>query len=460
MKRSPWSLVSVAIFAFALTGCSSAKKRGLEALEKQDFEGALTHLDQALEKDANDVEVKQARDQARDGALSANLIEVRRARSAGQLDQALDLLLKVVERERTWQHPPKGPVAFTQDEETKLNFGALDARVKAALSELRPLRAEIQLIRYEPVFAASLGPGFRALQAATKKAGVAHCEQWKKSVHADLPYLNDFVISYCAHFGVEVRAPYASEDDPRQKDLFRDLDLDGSIQALPLSAKGELIPALKEALTATGWYSAQGRGKLKATLAGQYQFAHTKDMSQEVHRYQVQERYDVEVTDAAGKRFRQTRTRSIDKVHPYSVLVHRQRGDFQGSLKAELAGALLEISHAAPLEREGRENPLEMPEIGLRAYKPDLVEEHRWAKDQVGKLAGSFRQGLSDRWFQLFCAESDGSGEAAKETDRIHRCLRDAQAGERSPAVNTWYGREMGISPTEARARGILARGA
>jgi hypothetical protein len=481
-------LSTLGVLALFICSCASPKKRALEHLNAGSFEEAGFLYEQVLKKNPQDVEAQVGLRRARDGVLDQGLISARMARLAGNQEQASDLLLNVIQKEKSWGHTPTAKVAFTQEEEAGFAVHFIQGRVKNLNQGRKPLQAEALLFNYEPIFQDSQTVSrFDTLKNEVRQTGQNSCRQYQSENRSEGPYFADFLGRYCVHFG-ETCKPCAIWSKSKLRELFLQADVAGVLSNLPDDLTKILISDLKSAFEETAWYDPQGRKKAALKFKGDYTFSHDKDLTSLVHHYTEQEPYeDVEQvmkrrevpypTDEVQYNYqtrkyesvstvkyrteyypepqRVLRYRTVNKVYPYSALKHRQKIglNFVGNYSA--INQSLDLSFQDSSVEEGYEHHLDLPKIGLKPSRPQFQDPHSWVKDRISKIRQQFKEKSQAEWAALYCRVDTSTTDQKVLSDRVQKCLR-SQIKPTPSFVSDWYESQLGLSYEKAEQ--ILSR--
>lgn len=460
------------------TGCASAKKRAGEQLEKGNFEAAAELYEKALASEPGDPEVLAALPKARDGALSNRLIDVRRSRAAGNQEQALEQLLAVLDVEKKWNHFPKSTVGFTQNEEVGLAFPYVQMKVRGALQQKFPLLGETIHQKYAPLFSgAELAAKHEALFKEVVKAGKDSCRHFEEQEKKQFPYFSDFVQTYCSHWG-ESTGSKVQDAAIKLNELYGSLKVEGAVQGLAQDLVDAIEDDLQSALQQTPWFDNKGQKKGQFKLTGTYSFAHTKDLTNLVHTYKVQEPYQVVemVTKSREVPYQATETtvnpqtgatqtvqvnrtrteyyqepqnvvkyREATRQYPYNAIKHVQTSELALFTKGKLGSRDIGAEYGGKLQKEGYQHDLSNPEVGLAPSRPDLVEPHQWVRQESQKFKEAFRAKLLAEWTANFCTPESAAEGLAASGDRVQKCARSKPA-EVPSFVADWFSQHLGVS--------------
>src|SRR5579885_1859598 len=216
----------------ALPACSSALKRAQTLFEGGAYDEALSAYDDILQEDPKNADALVGQLASRNKVLDTKLIQVRLAREASNQQQSTDMLLEIVQKEKAWNFYPSGKVAFTQEEESSYSFAFISGLITASLKKGFPLQAEVVAAKYKAIFTGKELNPFNKLVAETQHRGSAICDSLAANGAGEMPYHALFVKRFCAHWGVQERAP-AADNEKRLSELYSQLDVKASVTGLP-----------------------------------------------------------------------------------------------------------------------------------------------------------------------------------------------------------------------------------
>jgi NADH dehydrogenase len=477
------------LFALLASGCATLKERAQEQLLKENYAEAADLYERSLLKEPGDPEAIDGLRRARRGWLDQELIKVRKARLGGDPEGALELLISVFDRQRSWKEYAGAQVAFTQNEELDFAYPSYRTRILKSVKEGHPLVAEQTRNRYAALFAQpERARDNSALDSEVRSRGQSECRKMAAAASSRTPYFIEFVARYCAHFGDTSATESLPSSDTKFGELYRDVRFEGKVEGLAPDRQADLEQKLRAAFSQSLWHHSKGKQIARFALQGQFKSEHTKDIENRVHNYDADEPYetwetvaktrsvpytvlerrplapnsnqyqDVSVTryrdETYYERDRVIRYRRVSRAHPYNAVRHRQALDFSVSAKGELGGKEVTLAHGSEEKREGYEHSLSIPQIGLNPETPNLAEPGAWLQQQFQPTAAQLLTQARAIWSSHACSEPDRPGFATLG-DAVQRCI----AGQIEPApafVNTWYLQNLGISRADAEA--VLTR--
>ena len=477
--RSASAFLVLALAVLLVQGCSSAKKRGREALEKGLYDDALVQYEDAVAKDPNDEEARAGLDQARAAWTDRRLIDVRMARLGGNSDQSLDLLLKVIDNEKKWNKPATGKVAFTQDEESGYAMVFVSQRVTGDLGNHLPLRSVLFLKRAESVFTKGHKQAFTELTGASREEGRAVCHKLRKEKFQQAPYFARFVSDFCTYFGETRGLPKGKFAD--EVPYFNRVAVGGAIEGLSRDQSAWLKEGLEKAIERTAWFDTRSKSALSLPLSGKFTDAHTREVIQQTHFYMVSEPYTEYVSvqkprtvprtvsqmvPSVGGGYHtvdstqydtvydtvsepQTRYRQVQHSYQYSAIQHVQHLTLQMTSHADVLKDSFDLSADAKSDTDGIEHGENQPSIGLEPSHPNLPDPDAWMKTEAAKWIADFESKLVQQWKKNYCGSDAEMKTLVSAGNSVQRCLRQKSATYPAFAEN-WYQTTFGVGPAQA----------
>lgn len=478
-------LASVLVSSVALltSSCGSLEKSAQEKLENGDFDAALSLYERAAKNDPNNPEVQEGLKRARQGYIGNKLIEVRRYRSSGNSDQALETLKTVMDLESGWKTGPAAAAKYTQDEETGYAWKPFQEKIYGAIQSKQPLAAEYSLRRYSPVFSdAKYAKGVRAMNSDVVTSGKTQCSKLAKDADDELPYYAGFVARFCRHFKSQTRV--AVNEAARLGELYSGVEWEGSIAGMPSDYTGYFKTSWEEALKSSPWYDAKGKRRVKVKAGGNFSYDHQKVLVSRVHSYQEDEKYDTvenivktrqvpvtsvqwekdptdglmkpkNVTSMKNESYEEptkvTKSRKVDKQYPYNALFHTHAIAISQSFDAMLGDKSLSFTDSDHTKIEGDEQTIKRDEIGLKPMAAPDFNPNTWVKGQSEKAQKSLASLFARQWVDVNCASSAKGTSLAENGNYVLRCARDP-GNVNSGIVNEWYKTAVGLASTDAEA--------
>jgi hypothetical protein len=470
------------LLCFFILGCTSLKKKADENLRAGSFEQAAILYEEVLQKNPNDAEARKGLTSARDGVLDQQLIQVRMARLAGNQQQAIQLLLDVIQKETRWNHTPRTNVAFTQSEESDFAVQFLRGKVRSVLEARFPLRAEHLLLEHRPLFQGEESRrNFDSLKKEILLRGRESCEGFKKGEVTRAPYFADFINRFCSHFQVTCEK-CGDWGQKKYQDLYQKIDVSGEVSQVSPELFGLMQQEIQKGFQESPWYDPRGSKATLVQLKGNYQFTHQKNLVSLVHSYSENEPYETiedvyktrpvyytdyeyrtnlktgqtdrvpvekSRTESYYEPQRVIRYRKVSKSYPYSALKHEQKLDLSVDGSYDLQGRTLHLGVQKTSNQESMEHHLDIPKIGLRPATPNLIESSKWLKETAGQFRNQMRDVSTEDWTRQYCRVSSDDPSALQ--NQVHKCLRAKQSS--IPGfVNEWYETQLGVDYRAAEA--------
>ncbi|GEM_PF-6342299 len=484
-------ILSLALLPIVLlfTGCTSLKGKAKHFLEVGAYEQALDYYQRAVDKDPADAEARSGLNLARTKYIDKKLIETRMARLGGNSQNAMDLLLDVVQKEKTWQFAPVGQVSGTQEEETAEGLRFLEAKSQQAISSDRPLVGLYFYKHYQPVFESSIPGAYSQSLKKVQAKGKTQCQKLSKLREKGRPYFSQFVARICGVWGQEQK-DLAAISTEIAKTLFNSVSAKYTIEHLEPSLRSELDALVQEAFRQTPWHNANSLKKLMLGVNGTFNRQHSEQVETLIHNYSVMEPYtayeEVKKTrtvpysdfqmqcyyDSKNQsqcsqnpvtKYRQeeysetearTRYREVPRTFPYSATRLRQIVELSLDGKLDFPAEPQNIGLQEKYEKAGYRHEHNRPDIGLKPSDPGLADPNVWFRDQARAFSGKVRSQSEQYWSALFCRAEAGSALLATTGEQVQKCLANSQAGSPSFA-DLWYQAHFGLTLAQARELSI-----
>lgn len=468
----------------ALSGCSSLKDKAKDFMEAGAYDQALTYYQMAVDKDPADAEARAGLITARTRFIDKKLIETRMARLGGNSQNAMDILLDIVQKEKAWQFAPVGQVAGTQEEETVEALRFLELKSQQALTADRPLVALYFFRHYRPIFDSVAGAWSQSFKKVEAK-GKTQCSKLSKMREKGRPYFALFAQRVCGQWGQDQK-DLAAINSEISKTLFNGIAANLQVRQLEPGLRSELDSAIQEAFRATPWYHSSGPKKLVLKVDGTFNNQHSQQTETLIHNYTVSEPYTayeevsktrtVPYTDSqlkcfynsqnqyqctpdATTKYRQeeyketearTRYRDVPRTFPYTATHHRQILEASLDGRLEFPGEVQSIGQQEKAEKAGYQHAVNRPDIGLRPADPGLIDSNGWFREQARRFTEKLRVSADQYWSALYCKADAGSGSVAATGEQVQKCLANPNAG--APAfADQWYQAHFGITLAQAR---------
>lgn len=472
-----------------LTACSSLHKRAQTYFEAEDFESAAATYSEILRQEPDNQEARLGLRKSREKWIDQKLVQTRLLRLGGNATGAADLLAKIYVNEVSWDLFPKGAVAFTQEEESRLAADAIAADARKAVRDEKPVKAMWLTAKYKNFFQGERKPLLKSLEAEAQAAGQAQCKTLVKTLQSDHYYYGHFVKRFCETWGAKPPV-LSAQRTAIQRELYGEpeiaLELIGFSQAHAVFLEN----ALKEKWKASPWFDPGGKKAFALAVKGGYQYAHQEQTETLTHAYNVQIPYTHEWTETkaeqkteaksdflaaldtaatlvslftntpgAGRSVRdngdgtvtisETRYRSEPRTRDYPARRHTQRFGVTFEAKGRLQNDVVAVSLENREEHQTTAHDNTMHEIGLFPKKPELIPESQWIQKQAEELVSRFQGRLKEEWINRYCKATLDQAQPSRLREAGFRCLR-LDGSEASADFTNWFVAQTGVPVADA----------
>ena len=461
-----------------LSACSSAKKRAIELLEKENYEEAATQFDELVKKNPDDTELPGLLAQARNGVLDKRLISVRMDRMAGNTEGALEKLLGTFEKQRAWKVSLNPKLAFTAEEETVLAWPGFERSIATAIQTDKPLKSEWRLKRYQSIFTGDPARArkIQALQSASKEAGIKLCENQAKLVGPEIPWQSDFTARICAYFGADAKAPRLTPEARtlKTRSQFRAMDITGTVEGLSAGNHIPIKTSLQQAFEQSPYFSTEASGTLSYPLSGSFvndlkqkpvQLSHAYTRKEEYH--DLEEKKETKLVDGKFKEVTKLvkvkKTREVPDTYYFEGIRIDQRVELVLTSGPMLTTTPLAFSFQRIGLVQEDSHEVELESIGLKARPIRPLDSAEFVRAQQEAIRLDLNQALFDQWQKSFCSPSailpgeSIAGFASLNPDmisgeRVQTCVHGVRPGSAAPVfAEDWYRNQLDITVQQAR---------
>jgi hypothetical protein len=476
-SRSRW-IAPVLISLMLLSACSSAKKRAIELLEKENYEEAATQFEELVKKSPDDTDLPGLLSKARNGVLDRRLISVRMDRMAGNSEGALEKLLGTFEQQRAWKVSLNPKLAFTAEEETVLAWPGFERSIANAIQTGKPIKSEWRLKRYQSIFTGDQGRArkIQILQAGSKEAGARLCENQAKLIGPQIPWQSDFTARICAYFGADAKAPRLNTEARalKTRSQFRTMDITGTLEGLSAGNHIPIKTSLQQGFEQSPYFSTEAGGTLSYPLSGSFvndlkqmpvRLSHAYTRTEEY--YDLEEKKETKLVDGklkeVTKREKVKKTREVPDTYYFDGIRIDQRVELVLTSGPALGGAPLPFSFQRVGLVQEDSHDVELKSIGLKARPIRPLDSAEFVKAQQEGLRADLNQALVDQWQKTFCSPSAVlPGEAVAgfsnlnpdmiTGERVQTCVHGVRAGSVAPVfAEDWYRNQLDITLQQAR---------
>lgn len=499
-------------FVVAQSGCSVISYREANKfLESQQYIAAEQAFKNILERHPNDPRAMQGLHQSREGVIDKRLLEVRFLRLAGNADEALDSLKSIVDDENNWQLFPRGPVFFTQREETKEALKRVSTVVHEQLTSHHPVPAKLYLEKYSALFGqGEPAKSFGALNGETQSEGKSTCLRFAKSADKSQVYFRQFVSRYCSYWGQPVANIGVEEDSLAGVRLYKGLLVDWDAPDLPTEMTQSMSNDLEEALHASPFFHPKGQLTLRVRAKAQFadhraqepvsltqeyttqepytsyepvmksrQVAHeavetvmrSRQVAYQDYEYQYdyysRRTYRVPVTRYRTEYYYEnvptvkyetefyyenepvTRYKTVPHAYEYQGTEYRQNLTLLIDAKAGVERNELPLSVNKQESFHGISHNENLPDIGLYPKPVQWAQPVEWIHQNTQVMKPGFEDKLRQLWVESFCRPKKSNQSDALLSETVHKCLRSGR-GDEFGFVDQWFKNNVGLAFADA----------
>ncbi|HEX4926311.1 MAG TPA: hypothetical protein VFV50_19610 [Bdellovibrionales bacterium] len=478
-----------------LVACTSLHKRAQTYFDAEDYEAAANTYQEILRGEPGNQDAQLGLRKSREKWIDQKLVQTRLLRMGGNATGAADLLAKIYVNEVAWDLFPKGAVAFTQEEESRLAAVAIAEDVRKAAREEKPVKAMWLLSKYRNFYQGERKSLYGALERDTKAAGKAQCKALALTLKNDQFYYGQFVRRFCETWG-EKAPTLAVQRSYVQNEMYGEPVIELELKGFSEAHRIFVANGLKEKWKTSPWFDPAGKKTFRLAVQGAYHYAHQERTETLTHAYSVkvpythewieakteqnsQQKSDVSAaldtavtlislftnTPGSGRTVRDngngtvtvSETRYRDEPHTYEYAARRHSQKFGVSFEAtgRLQDETVALSHEKRQEHQSIAHDNSMEEIGLFPRKPDLIPESQWIQLQAEELVSRFQARLKDQWTARYCRPGLYQADSGPLREAGFRCLR-LDGSEPGADFTAWFNTQVGVSVAEAVA--VLGR--
>ena len=475
----------------AASGCSSAKKKAVELLEKENYEDAAAQLEKLTLQDPSDTELPSLLQQARSGAIDKRLIAVRMDRMSGNSEGALEKLRNTIHQQQTWKLSLNSKMAFTAGEESELAWPFYENSLVSALNSGHPLRADWRIKKYQFIFSAKPTWTHRLqdLNQQTQKLGRIYCEKEAATSSELLPWQGEFVGRICSHFGADehVFKRTSLSRELATSSLFRSLNIQATLQGTSERELQTIRQAFVSAFENSPYFDGSAQKYLRFELNGNLQNTIARESVQLSHPYTEEETYE-DFVSVAKKRsvpfsalennshpvtqYREEtyltqekvkRTRSVARIYHFPATRIDQKLELTLESSADIGTRVLRFPFTRAATQSGNEHSLNLPKIGLKPMRVALFDTWVFLNELRPTVSQQLTEAFYSHWKTSFCtpsaplaSENQAGFEKVNATqasgERVQLCLRGILPHEQAPSfAEDWYRNQIDLSVSDAR---------
>lgn len=495
-----------------LHGCSLQLREANSFLEHQQYVAAEQAFKNILAKDSTNPRALEGLHRSREGVLDKRLLEVRFLRLAGNHDEALETLGKVIDDENAWKLYPRGPVFFTQREEVRAALMHASNIIYADLKKNHPVPARRFYERHMDIF----GQGdtlkrYGEIREDIYSQGKKTCEDFRKGAAQSQVYYGQFLNRYCGYWDKELLSNLTGGISDFNSRLYGSVTVKWGSETLPAEITNGLSEIIQNGLQRTPFYDPKGRRKLEVRATAEFKDLRKKAQVDLTQEYTTQEPYTAYVpvmksrqvpyqtTEAVMKQrevpytvteyeynyyTRQsspvqktyyrtkyyteyesvtkykteyyteteatTRYKTVPHAYNYVGTEYRQNLILLINAKSSVNGNPIVIAVNRQDSAHGVAHNENIPAIGLTPRGVDLIEPVEWIRGKSTELESSLESKLQQLWADTYCRSKKEGSLGAADGEAVHRCLRSSRGGEFG-FVDQWYKTYVGIPYSDAK---------
>ena len=464
-----------------LTACSSLGDKADALMAEKSYEEAESIYKEILARSPHDTHALIGLKKARQGAISSELIIVRRQRLGGNPEQADEDLRNILLSLKDWKVYPTGAVAFTQNEEMDYAVQDLVQRSRALLSQHHPLKVAYLLDRYSEFFQEKNLPLLKQLRDAANNQGLAACRTSLAVTNKSLTYYREFLAKECVYWG-DTRPEMKN---PIQHGLFGRLELQGGVPGVPDALRPRLENEIQHFLQQSPWYDSTSNKTLRAAYSGNYSFKTVRHPTEFTHAYQEEEPYNsfelvtkhrahavavsrqemqpdghvatVNTTEYRDEPYSEmetiTRRRTVTKSFNFPGTEIEQNISLRSVISGKMDDAAAEFRLTANSADRNltSESQTQVPSMSLYSRQAKIMEENEWFAQILSGWSQQNLEQLRDIWVHKYCQDFQSDWSEAQQGDRVFSCLRERSRA--APAfVDAWLKQNLGVQSLELRA--------
>lgn len=424
-------LLILLIVLGALSGCSTTEKEAQKSLEKQNYNKAIMLFSRVLEHAPKNDNALAGLEAARNGWIDKALLKVRLLRLSGNEIKSTNLLNTIYNSQNNWDTYPKGPVAFTQKEETEFATKFILKQSQESLNKNLPLKAFHIVHEYDHMFSSGSSIANKDIYLNTvNKVGANKCKQLKSEIKKNEFYFGSLINNYCTFWSQPVKS-LTQQKNNYSKSLisYLSLELTNELNSLQLKT-------INKALEKSPWYNKFGK-KLNLVSNSKYDYTHSYKPKRYTHEYTVsvpyEDSYEREKNDngkgiisaigdiidafsaASGNGERvsdngdgtetvyQTLYRDESRYYKYTGTEHTENYKYKARFKSESQDFPLIIFYENFEKHTSKEHDIKNPDINLSPKIQQLYGSKDWINKEQHKLEAKFLAEIEAAWTTKHC---------------------------------------------------------
>ncbi|MDH5231896.1 MAG: tetratricopeptide repeat protein [Gammaproteobacteria bacterium] len=466
----------ILLFALVMlhTGCISMQQQADRLARDGSYETAITIYQQILARDPQNSKVASSLRNAQLAWIDTKLIDVRFFRLANNLDQSLELLRKIYQKENQWKVFPIGAAASTQSEELELAQRSIIERVEISHRNQLPLQSKYYLQHYRLFFQSNQNrQQLQQLLAITQQQGEKQCAEFSLELTPQQLFYGKFVSTICRIWGLSPPS-LEVQINSNQNLFYSSVKLDNRAHGLPYKYDQSLESLFSNQLQQTPWFSAGTRQAMQLEISGSFEYSYTSRQKSQTQSYVTSEPYDYTWVESQPEHDKsqnrlvpshnqenknrkivdnkngtisisETRFRDVTKFVDYDVTEHREFFDITLSVRGALEPLPIKLNIRETHRNNSVSHNNKLKAVGVSPQKAIIIGESVWLKQQADKLQNHFHEALVNTWDQRHCHAHTWSHSQANELESMFRCI-ELKKEDPPLIVNAWFEYNLGIN--------------
>lgn len=458
-----------------VVGCTTAHKRAQNAVDKGNYEEAISLYEGILSKETGDQKAKSGLRYARLRWIDASLIQVRLLRLGTNYGQSEDLLRNIIQSEDAWGVFPAGVVFATQADELKYLFARKQKQIESALKDKKPLLAQYLYLQNKYLIKDTLKQNVSPIEIKILKKVKGFCKKQFKKLNTKEHYSNIWISKICDTWMIK----YKKIKTKNSVSLFSEISPTYSIEGLDAKESQMLTEDFHKTFVKSKWYDKKSKLKWNLDISG---VVVSKLDEQDVNlssRYYVKIPYETsrivvkdpepkstgaigllillfgssskEVDNGDGTvTVYETEYREEPRTYHYKAIRVTQSMGIKLKLLSNIGGKQFKMNYVNSYFNRVHVTDSNFPEANVYPVKKKLVKLEKWLTSNNRGLFERISRKLSSGWRKSYCRKLRVKANAKKLSPReiMHRCVYGS-AVDVPAMVKIWYMKNFGLDPSQ-----------
>ena len=433
---------------FLSTACTSLTEQGREALNKGEYDKALS-LYQRAARSEDSPEAIQGLKKAQQAWIGQKLIDVRLFRLGNNIGASEELLLKLINNENEWQVFPTGAAFNTQSEEIQLFSQRIHKKINQELESSNPMLAQLLFKKNTVILEKALSDNLSNLENKIYDSGKKFCFTQEKSLKSDEYFSFLWLKQTCGIWKISLNEKIFQSSVR----FFSDIKINSKVSGSTSSVSDLIQKSIEAAFIESKWFDPQGKAVLKLNVSGKLTSDQSEKAVDRVKDYTVKIPYeevftrikktnkddlssfidlvsaisgnpvDERITDNGNgtETVRRTKYRNEERSHHYKAVEMQAYKKFDGSLTAFLGNQEFSTELGGEhIFKEDRHNE-NFPDIGLIPNSPAFISDEQWIKSISPSWIQELTTELQSHWVNAFCGDFEKKNKLSQR-EQAHRC--------------------------------------